>query len=132
MASSFALLAARLRAWQTLFHFLAIALLLSTHALAGGESIRFNDDWRFVNGDPDEAEKSDFDDTEWTKLRLPHDWAIAGPFIPEMDGYAGKLPWKGVGWYRKEFTLDRPEGSRVYLDFDGVMAFPKVYINGQL
>jgi beta-galactosidase len=132
MTSSYVQLVVRSRAFQTLFHSLAIVLLFSAHALAGGESIRFNDDWRFEKADSAGAEKSDFDDSGWTKLRLPHDWAIAGPFIPEMDGYAGKLPWKGVGWYRKEFTLDRPEGSQVYLDFDGVMAFPKVYINGQL
>jgi beta-galactosidase len=42
------------------------------------------------------------------------------------------LPWKGVGWYRKSFELNRDPGDRVYLDFDGVMAFPKVYVNGQL
>jgi beta-galactosidase len=132
MTSSFALVSVRSRVGQILFHSLAVVSLLSAYSFAGGESIRFNDDWRFAKGDPAEAEAADFNDSEWTKLRLPHDWAIAGPFIPEMDGYAGKLPWKGVGWYRKEFTLDRPEDARVYLDFDGVMAFPKVYINGQL
>jgi beta-galactosidase len=64
---------------------------------------------------------------------VPHDWAIAGPFNPsEPSGSSGKLPWKGVGWYRKSFELDRPKGDRVYLDFDGVMAFPKVYVNGKL
>ena len=65
-------------------------------------------------------------------MRLPHDWAIAGPFNPDENGFAGKLPWRGVGWYRKSFTLDREAGDRVYLDFDGVMAFPKVYVNGKL
>ncbi len=48
------------------------------------------------------------------------------------SGSSAKLPWKGVGWYRKSFKLDRDEGDRVYLDFDGVMAFPKVYVNGKL
>ena len=28
----------------------------------------------------------------------------------EPSGYAGKLPWKGVGWYRKSFKLDRSDG----------------------
>ena len=45
---------------------------------------------------------------------------------PQENGYAGKLPWKGEGWYRKTFTLDKADsGRRVYFDFDGVMAFPK-------
>lgn len=93
----------------------------------------FNRDWRFAKGDIDGAASPDFDDSAWQAVRLPHDWAIAGPFDPEEHGFAAKLPWKGVGWYRKTFTLDGPnDGRRVYLDFDGVMAFPQVYVNGKL
>ena len=36
---------------------------------------------------------------------------------------------RGVGWYRKTFSLDAADrGKRVYFDFDGVMAFPQVYV----
>ena len=94
----------------------------------------FNRDWRFAQGEQGEQVlQMGFDDAGWERVRLPHDWAISGPFHPEENGYAGKLPWRGEGWYRKTFTLDRAEaGRRVYFDFDGVMAFPKVYVNGQL
>ena len=94
----------------------------------------FNRNWRFMNGSqPEHVVAMDFDDQEWQTVRLPHDWAIAGPFDPDEHGYAGKLPWKGVGWYRKVFELDKADaGKRVYLDFDGVMAFPQVYVNGHL
>jgi beta-galactosidase len=96
-------------------------------------SLDFRRDWRFTKGDPAGARETDFDDSAWASVRLPHDWAIAGPFDPsEPSGSSGKLPWKGVGWYRKSFELNRQEGTRVYLDFDGVMAFPKVYVNGKL
>jgi beta-galactosidase len=102
-------------------------------AAAGRQVTNFNADWKFTKGDPTGAEAPGFDDAAWQPVRLPHDWAIAGPFDPNVDGYAGKLPWQGVGWYRKTFTVDGPaDGRRVYLDFGGVMAFPKVYINGQL
>jgi beta-galactosidase len=102
-------------------------------AAAESQSLDFRKDWRFTKGDPAGAQTIEFDDSAWASVRLPHDWAIAGPFNPsEPSGSSAKLPWKGVGWYRKSFELDRPEGSRVYLDFDGVMAFPKVYVNGQL
>jgi beta-galactosidase len=95
--------------------------------------VNFNRDWKFIKQDPCGAELPDYDDSSWKKVRLPHDWAIAGPFNPKEDGYAGKLPWKGVGWYRKTFSLDEADaGRRVYFDFDGVMAFPMVYINGKL
>lgn len=73
-----------------------------------------------------------FNDSHWQAVRLPHDWAISGPFDPNGDGHTGKLPWRGQGWYRKTFTLDATEAAcRFYLDFDGVMAQPRVYINGQ-
>lgn len=95
--------------------------------------LNFNRHWKFAKGDMNGAERPDFDDSSWKVVRLPHDWAIAGPFNPTENGYAGKLPWKGVGWYRKTFTLNGIDsGQRVYFDFDGVMAFPKVYINGKL
>jgi len=93
----------------------------------------FNRDWKFAKGGQKGAEAVDFNDSSWKAVRLPHDWAIAGPFDPNEDGYAGKLPWWGQGWYRKTFKLDKADaGRRVYFDFDGVMAFPKVYINGRL
>jgi beta-galactosidase len=94
----------------------------------------FNNDWLFMKGEQDEdVIQSDFDDSNWERIRLPHDWAITGPFESAADGSTGKLPWKSVGWYRKTFALDAGnEGRRVYFDFDGVMAFPKVYVNGQL
>ena len=44
----------------------------------------------------------------------------------------GKLPWWGVGWYRKHFTLPAGDaGRRVYLDIDGAMSHAKVWVNGQ-
>jgi beta-galactosidase len=95
--------------------------------------VDFNKEWLFKKGE--QAEKvtlADFDDSEWKPVRLPHDWAITGPFDPAGDGSTGRLPWKGVGWYRKKFSLDACySGRRVYFDFDGIMAFPKVYINGR-
>lgn len=102
-------------------------------APAGRGVVNFNRGWRFAKGSQPGAEAVGFDDSAWEAVRLPHDWAISGPFNPRENGYAGKLPWRGVGWYRKTFKLDRADNSRrVYFDFDGVMAFPKVYVNGQL
>ena len=102
--------------------------------VGGGRSVvNFNGGWKFAKGDTPGAEAAGFDDSGWEAVRLPHDWAISGPFNPAENGYAAKLPWKGVGWYRKKFTLDKGESDRrVYFDFDGVMAFPQVYVNGRL
>ena len=94
----------------------------------------FNADWRFRKDAEGTlvASSATFDDQAWQTLRLPHDWAISGPFDPKADGGTGKLPWRGVGWYRKSFTLAAENvGKRAYIDFDGVMASPEVYVNGQ-
>jgi beta-galactosidase len=92
----------------------------------------FNRDWKFALGKQEGAEKPDFNDSAWATVRLPHDWAIAGPYDPQGDPHTGKLPWRGEGWYRKSFTLPAADaGKRVYLDFDGVMAMPTVYVNGR-
>lgn len=89
--------------------------------------------WKFSLGNPAGASAVEFNAASWTNVTVPHDWAIAGPSIPDGDGNTGKLPWKGEGWYRR--SLDIPAtyaGKKIYLLFDGVMAFPKVYVNGTL
>jgi len=73
-----------------------------------------------------------FDDRNWRTLNLPHDWGIEGPFKQEYPGDTGKLPWWGVGWYRKHFTIPAADaGRRVFLDVDGAMAYAAVWLNGQ-
>jgi beta-galactosidase len=73
-----------------------------------------------------------FDDTGWRKLDLPHDWGVEGPFKQEYPGETGKLPWWGVAWYRKHFTIPAADqGKQVFLDVDGAMAYSTVWLNGQ-
>lgn len=113
----------------------SVSLLLSgwaTGCLAATES-SFNDGWRFFKGNPEGADLPTLDDARWTPVRLPHDWAIFGPFQQELDGGSGKVAWQGGAWYRKHFKLSAEDkGKCVYLDFDGALAAPKVYINGKL
>ena len=97
-------------------------------------------DWEFVKDPTAKLAITDaaFASAKWQTVEVPHDWAIAGPFDPAAGGGTGKLPWRGVGWYRRTFTLADEEFARVkaggalWLEFDGVMASPRVYVNGQL
>ena len=71
--------------------------------------------------------------TNWTGVRVPHDWAIAGPYSPDQPGDTAKLPWKGRGEYERTFLIDcetLADGVRCYLEFDGVMARAQVFLNG--
>jgi len=79
-----------------------------------------------------------FDDSAWQNVTVPHDWAISGPFNPETRGWQGKLPWHGAAWYRRKFTLEADAWREIvaakkalYLEFDGVMARPEVWVNGE-
>ena len=54
---------------------------------------------------------------DWRKPDLPHDWGIEGPFRTDLDGYTGKLPWKGIGRYRKHFKVAATwKGKQIYVD----------------
>ncbi len=76
--------------------------------------------------------RADFNDSTWRLLNLPHDWGIEGPFQQELSGDTGKLPWFGVGWYRKKFNLPATAaGRQTYLELDGAMAYALVWCNGQ-
>ena len=94
------------------------------------------DDWSFSR-----------DQQTWQTVRVPHDWAIAGPFDKKWDlqnvaieqngeteateksGRSGALPWIGEGHYKRTITI--PEGYKhAMLVFDGAMAEPTVSING--
>ncbi|MCB9249458.1 MAG: glycoside hydrolase family 2 protein [Ignavibacteriales bacterium] len=109
------------------------SIILFQSVLISSDYKNFNYDWKFAKGNHDKAEQINFDDSDWQQVKLPHDWAIYGPFDPNGNPETAKLPWKGEGWYRKVFNVDKSlMGKKIHFLFDGVMAFPKVYINGKL
>ncbi len=106
--------------------------------------------WKFFKGDNTSASHIDFDDSDWNSIKIPHDWAIYGPFDKEVDkqiikieqnneyeasektGRTGALPFVGVGWYRT--TLNLPEFTnkkQVLITFDGAMSNAEVFVNGK-
>jgi beta-galactosidase len=74
-----------------------------------------------------------YDKQTWRTVTVPHDWGVESPFNPRGDGNTGKLPWQGVGYYRKVLQMPaEPKGRRVFLDFDGIMCDGSVSVNGQV
>jgi beta-galactosidase len=78
-----------------------------------------------------------FNDSEWEKINLPHDWAINGPFYKEANaivgGGMGRLPVQGIGWYRKKLNITSSDKNKtIYLDIDGAMSYAIVWCNGNL
>lgn len=42
------------------------------------QRIKFNSEWKFQLGDDPVFKDTNFDDSKWRVLSLPHDWAIEG------------------------------------------------------
>jgi beta-galactosidase len=106
--------------------------LLAGPATAQRQRLSMDPGWRFTLGDPAGAEQPGFDDHEWRRLDLPHDWSIEG--TPRQDapggGRVGYFP-TGIGWYRKAFRLPADaRGREAWLEFDGVYMNSDVWING--
>ncbi|KQN38958.1 beta-galactosidase [Pedobacter sp. Leaf41] len=131
---------------------LILSLLLSVYfqGLAQRNQIVLNDGWKFSKGTFADAAAPGFDDSKWQSVRVPHDWAISGPFDKEIDkqvtaitqngetkptektGRTGALPYIGEGWYRKKLILPAVTSTqKVLLQIDGAMSEPRVYLNGK-
>ena len=132
----------------TISFLLIIVMICISEVLSAQESPRsresFNQGWKFVkyfnafneavktDKEPENLQLPSVDDKSWRSLDLPHDWAIEGPFSDTLENNTGLLPWKGIGWYRKHFSInDNDKGKRIYVDFDGAMANAKVWLNGK-
>ena len=128
--------------------FMILVTVCISSALLAQESPRsresFDLGWKFIkyfnasndavttDKEPENLQLPSVNDNAWRSLDLPHDWAIEGPFSDTLENNTGLLPWKGIGWYRKHFTLtDNDKGKRIYVDFDGAMANAKVWLNGK-
>lgn len=127
------------------------------------QKITFNHDWLFAlentldvfNGfgfdkyaDAIGAPARYYDHANWTKVTLPHDWAVSLDRDPKANTFAGAYPNTRshrfmterrceaeqvfpVGWYRKSFTSSPDwNGKRVFLEFEGVFRDAMVWVNG--
>ena len=114
--------------------FVVIVLILFSCQTTTEDQVRvrekFNADWKFINEDIANAQDPDYDDSSWRQLDLPHDWAIEGPFSKEVYFQGGFLPYPGMGWYRKTFDIIESD-KNVLLEFDGVMMYPRIWLNGE-
>ena len=97
----------------------------------------FNDDWKFLLGDPKNAGDEHYGDRTWQRVDLPHDWVISRPYRRGAAGawtpqnMQGFFVWEGTAWYRKEFMLGDIEGKAVFIYFGGAYRNSTVYVNGR-
>lgn len=116
------------------------AITLNLHAQRTESTL--NTGWEFTKGRPTTS-------TKWQAVRVPHDWAIYGPFDRANDlqtvaveqngekeetvktGRTGGLPFIGQGTYRTTFEVPDTMNRNITVLFDGAMSNAHVKVNGQ-
>ncbi len=94
-------------------------------------TLNFNSDWKFHLNDETNAHQTDYDDSSWEDIIIPHDFSIIQEFSAQYEAESGFLPG-GTGWYRKTFVLPEAyDGKALILNFDGVYNHAYVYVNGE-
>jgi beta-galactosidase len=137
---------------MTTFRIFAFLLVMGFIGAMNGQTRTIIDleNWKFHKGEVSEAWQPEFDDSNWQNVRIPHDWAIYGPFDKEIDkqvvaivqngeevatektGRTGALPFTGEGWYRTSINVPgNLTDKRVLIAFDGAMSEPVIWLNGQ-
>ena len=85
----------------------------------------------------------------WESVTIPHDWAIYGPFdkandlqtvavvqngeeeATEKTGRTGGLPYMGKGCYKTSLEVNKEDGCRYVLLFDGAMSEAQLLLDGE-
>ncbi|AWB67300.1 glycoside hydrolase family 2 [Saccharobesus litoralis] len=117
-------------------------LLISSFSIVCGQAIAkdisdFNFDWRFqlyeniYDTKQQAAYQHNYDDSNWSVVQVPHDWAVPLPYTDEKGAASSGFKAGGVGWYRKSFVLGKENQNKVvWLEFDGIYNNSDVWING--
>ncbi len=62
----------------------------------------------------------------WEKVNIPHTWN-------SEDALKVKNYYKGNAWYKKEISfLNANKDKSIYIQFEGVLSYSEVYLNGHL
>ena len=108
---------------------LCILLLVFPMHVVQGEEIQlihigrdqlFSNDWLFLEEDVQDGSLIEFNDSNWKRVDLPHDYMIHHDFTLQAEAESGFL-LGGIGWYRKHFTVDESLKEKQFiLRFEGI------------
>ena len=110
-----------------LFVFLfAVLAIVDSHAFER-KKYNFNSEWRLQIGAFPEAKQSQFDDSRWKAVTLPHAFNEDEAFKVSIEQLTDT-----VVWYRKHFRIPASgKKQKVFIEFEGVRQAGDFYLNGQ-
>ncbi len=95
------------------------------------QDIPLNDNWKTIASDSNQNafngfEQSSYKTTNWKTVNVPHNWDA-------YEGYRRMLHGNkhGYAWYKKSFAVNKQNGKRYFLFFEGVGSYATVWINGK-
>ncbi|HEX7694002.1 MAG TPA: glycoside hydrolase family 2 TIM barrel-domain containing protein, partial [Sphingomonas sp.] len=91
--------------------------------------------WTYASakaGQAQGAAATNFDDSDWPQVDLPHDWAVEMPFDPTANPSQGYRR-RGYAWYRRTLRLE-PEDRGKYLElqFGAIATNATIWFNGSV
>jgi len=101
-------------------------LLASLSSLSARTVQSLNANWKFNRGDVPGAQNPTFNDGSWSTVQVPHTFEYTNYHISSL--------YRGIGWYRKSFTVSASDtaNKKIFLEFEGAMTVAQVYVNGTL
>lgn len=95
------------------------------------QDILLNNNWRTqldeLNAkDQAQFKTADFNDKNWKKVNVPHNWDDYGGYRRLMHGNL-----HSNAWYRKKFKIKASEDKKLFLFFEGVGSYATVWLNGK-
>ena len=102
-----------------------LAVLAASSMAASRVDIGLDEQWKFIRQDVADAAATNFDDTAWQSVNLPHTWN-------NLDGQTSGTPYyRGIGWYRRHLLVDAQyAGKSLFLKFDGAATVAEILVNG--
>lgn len=83
-----------------------------------------NESWKFSKEDNKESYKSNFSDSDWKSISIPHTWNNDDA-VDETPGF-----YRGACWYRKHLYIgDEAKERRVFINFEGANQEVFLYVN---
>ncbi len=104
-----------------LFFMVFIVMVSSLSASYFERQLNLRGNWFFMIGDDASFADMHYDDSEWTRIRVPDNWEEEG--FPGYDGYA---------WYRVRFKIPRHlEGESLYIRLGRIDDVDETFLNGK-
>ena len=96
------------------------------------QTVLFNFGWKWKLGEVEGGEKPGLDVSGWQDIDLPYDYQLNMPWNEKASRARGFKDMSGA-WFRKTFVPEESwkDYGQILLDFEGLMYYGDIYLNGK-